>query len=83
MCRSAATDDACDRCLKGKCCASLSACAADVSCLDLAVCTDNCFDSYCLDACELLYPRAVGKYDDFTECAETACLDACSASDEG
>lgn len=80
MCPAAAADDACDRCLKGKCCSELSTCAADQSCLNLASCVDSCFDTYCLDTCDALYPRAVNKYYAFSDCAETSCLDACSAS---
>jgi hypothetical protein len=83
-CQPAADDEACDTCLKGRCCAETQACGP--ACQALGACIGECLTEACVDGCLAANPSGATQFEAVLDCAESRCEAECgdeSGSDGG
>jgi hypothetical protein len=82
-CGFSSSNPTCANCLTLSCCGPDGVCAANVSCVGLVECIDNCAsnDTICQNDCALTYDGGVVEYDNLAMCVQNNCNIACAPDD--
>ena len=75
--QGADTSAACAACVEASCCTQASSCGALEDCAPYRACLAPCRAQACADACDLMYPAAVGPSRGFATCRNTECSKPC------
>jgi len=75
--QGADTSEACAACANTSCCTQAAACGAIEACSPYRACLAPCKTKACSDACDAMYPEAVGPSSGFATCRNTKCATQC------